>query len=605
MNGGAHAANNVDFQEFMVVPIGFETYHEALRAVAEIYQGLKKLLAESGALRAASGTREVSPLTWRATARRSGSSPRPSRGAVTLWGTRSPSPSTPRPPSSTRTADTTWPARARSSPGRRWSSTTSGCATEYPIISIEDGLAEDDWEGWAMITERLGDRVQLVGDDLFVTNPKILGRGIEEGVGNSILIKVNQIGTLTETFETMELAHKSGYTTMISHRSGETEDATISDLAVAVNAGQIKTGAPARGERVAKYNQLLRIEEVLGEVGLLPWPRRVQPEGRAGKRGLKMRRTKIVATLGPATSTEEAIGSLIQAGVDVTRFNFSHGEHSMHLKNAEIVRRVAGETGRNVAILQDVQGPKIRTGEVEEGTELVEGSRVVLAAGDFSGDASRLSTSYENLADDVRPGHRLLIDDGLIGLRVESIENGEVVCEVLEGGPVSSHKGLNFPDSTLSIRGLTPKDVEDLRFGMEELHPDWVAMSFVRTADEVREVKERIKEFGGNAPVISKIEKHEAIDNIEDIIAASDGIMVARGDLAVELSAERVPIEQKRMIARCRRLGKPIIVATQMLDSMIRNPRPTRAEVSDVANAIFDRADAVMLSGETAVGRYP
>ena len=171
-----------------------------------------------------------------------------------------------------------------------------------------------------------------------------------------------------------------------------------------------------------------------------------------------MRRTKIVATLGPATSTEEAIGSLIRAGVDVTRFNFSHGEHGMHLKNAEIVRGVAEETGRNVAILQDVQGPKIRTGDVEDGTELVEGSRVVLAAGDFAGDASRLSTSYENLADDVRPGHRLLIDDGLIGLRVERIENGEVVCEVLEGGPVSSHKGLNFPDSTLSI-GLTPKDV--------------------------------------------------------------------------------------------------------------------------------------------------
>ncbi len=317
-----------------------------------------------------------------------------------------------------------------------------------------------------------------------------------------------------------------------------------------------------------------------------------------------MRRTKIVATLGPATSSEESIGALVCAGVDVTRFNFSNGDHHMHLKNSQIVREAAKEHGRNVAILQDVQGPKIRTGEVAGGTELVEGSRLVIAPGDFVGDASRLSTSYDKLAEDVRPGHRLLIDDGLIGLKVENVEDGEVVCEVLEGGPVSSHKGLNFPDSHLSIHGLTPKDVEDLRFGMEELHPDWVAVSFVRTGDEVREVKERIKEFGGNAPVISKIEKHEAIDNIEDIIAASDGIMVARGDLAVELSAERVPIEQKRIVARCRRLGKPIIVATQMLDSMIRNPRPTRAEVSDVANAIFDRTDAVMLSGETAVGRY-
>ena len=317
------------------------------------------------------------------------------------------------------------------------------------------------------------------------------------------------------------------------------------------------------------------------------------------------RKTKIVATLGPATSSEENIASLVRAGVDVTRFNFSHGDHNMHLKNANIVRDTAKELGRTVAILQDIQGPKIRTGEVEGGTELVAGNRVTIAAGDFVGDASRLSTSYDALAEDVRTGHRLLIDDGLIGLRVESIEGTDVVCEVLEGGPVSSHKGLNFPDSNLSIKGLTPKDIEDLRFGMEEVQPDWVAVSFVRTGDEVLELKERIREFGGNAPVISKIEKHEAIENIEEIMEASDGIMVARGDLAVELSAERVPIEQKRMVARCRRLGKPVIIATQMLDSMIRNPRPTRAEVSDVANAIFDRTDAVMLSGETAIGRYP
>ena len=318
-----------------------------------------------------------------------------------------------------------------------------------------------------------------------------------------------------------------------------------------------------------------------------------------------MRRTKIVATLGPATSSEESIGDLIRVGVDVTRFNFSHGDHQMHLNNAEIVRTAAKELGRNVAVMQDLQGPKIRTGEVESDTELVQGNRLVISSGDFVGDASRLSTTYDGLAEDVERGDRLLIDDGLIGLRVESVEDGDIICEVIEGGPVSSHKGLNFPDSQLSIHGLTPKDIEDLRFGMEELHPDWVATSFVRTGDEVRELKERIKEFGGNAPVVSKIEKHEAIDNIEDIIQASDGIMVARGDLAVELSAERVPVEQKRMIARCRRLGKPVIVATQMLDSMIRNPRPTRAEVSDVANAIFDRADAVMTSGETAVGRYP
>ncbi|CAN5148529.1 pyruvate kinase [soil metagenome] len=320
------------------------------------------------------------------------------------------------------------------------------------------------------------------------------------------------------------------------------------------------------------------------------------------------RKTKIVATLGPATSSEEMIKELVRYGMDVARLNFSHGEHETHAKNAEIVRSAAKESRRNVAVLQDIQGPKIRTGEVVGGTELVEGNRVTIAPGDFLGDASRLATSYEKIAADVNPGDRVLIDDGLLALRVEKVEGGEVECVVVDGGEISSHKGLNFPDSSLSIKGLTEKDIEDLRFGVQELRPDWIAASFVRSGEEVRQLKERIREFGGDAtpiPVISKIEKHEAIDDIEDILRESDGVMVARGDLAVELSAERVPIEQKNIVARCRRLGKPVIVATQMLDSMIRNPRATRAEVSDVANAIFDRTDAVMLSGETAVGRYP
>jgi pyruvate kinase len=318
------------------------------------------------------------------------------------------------------------------------------------------------------------------------------------------------------------------------------------------------------------------------------------------------RRTKIVATLGPATSTDDTIRELLRSGVNVTRLNFSHGEHEGHLKNARFVREAAESLDRNVAVMQDIQGPKIRVGEVVGDTELVEGNRVAIAPGDFLGDASRLSTSYEHITQDLEPGHRILMDDGLLQLKAEEVENGEVICRVVTGGPISSHKGINFPDSSLSIEGLTPKDLEDLRFGIEELKPDWIAASFVRSGNEVREIKERIKEFGGNnIPVISKIEKHEAIDDIESILRASDGIMVARGDLAVELSAERVPIEQKRIVARCRRLGKPVIVATQMLESMIRNPRPTRAEVSDVANAIFDRTDAVMLSGETAVGRHP
>src|SRR5829696_2693242 len=318
------------------------------------------------------------------------------------------------------------------------------------------------------------------------------------------------------------------------------------------------------------------------------------------------RRSKIVATLGPGTSKEETIRDLVRFGVDVTRLNFSHGEHETHLKNARLVREAAKELGRNVAVMQDIQGPKIRIGEVVGETELIEGNRLAVAPGDFLGDASRLSTPYKQVIHDVKPGHRILLDDGLLELRVEEVEDSEIECVVVTGGPISSHKGMNFPDSSLSISGLTPKDLEDLRFGVEELRPDWIAASFVRSGDEVEEIKERISEFGGSGiPLISKVEKHEAIEDIENILKASDGIMVARGDLAVELSAERVPIEQKRIVARCRRLGKPVIVATQMLDSMIRNPRPTRAEVSDVANAIFDRADAVMLSGETAVGRYP
>src|ERR687890_234233 len=318
------------------------------------------------------------------------------------------------------------------------------------------------------------------------------------------------------------------------------------------------------------------------------------------------RRSKIVATLGPGTSKEETIRDLVRFGVDVTRLNFSHGEHETHLKNARLVREAAKELGRNVAVMQDIQGPKIRIGEVVGETELIEGNRLAVAPGDFLGDASRLSTPYKQVIHDVKPGHRILLDDGLLELRVEEVEDSEIECVVVTGGPISSHKGMNFPDSSLSISGLTPKDLEDLRFGVEELRPDWIAASFVRSGAEVEEIKERISEFGGRGiPLIFQGEKHEGIEEIENILKASDGIMVARGDLAVELSAERVPIEQKRIVARCRRLGKPVIVATQMLDSMIRNPQPTRAEVSDVANAIFDRTDAVMLSGETAVGRYP
>jgi enolase len=284
MNGGAHAANNVDFQEFMVVPVGFDTYSEALRSVAEVYQVLKKLLAERGLSGGIGDEGGFAPDLESNGAALGLISEAVERSGYALGD---------------QIAFALDPAASEfyedgeynlAGEGKKLSREDMvdyyvGLCDEHPVLSIEDGLAEDDWEGWAMITERLGDRVQLVGDDLFVTNPKILSRGIDEGVANSILVKVNQIGTLTETFETMELAHKSGYTTMISHRSGETEDATISDLAVAVNAGQIKTGAPARGERVAKYNQLLRIEEALGSSAFYPGRAAFNPRVKPGGGG--------------------------------------------------------------------------------------------------------------------------------------------------------------------------------------------------------------------------------------------------------------------------------------------------------------------------------
>nr|MBA3616444.1 phosphopyruvate hydratase [Rubrobacteraceae bacterium] len=284
MNGGAHAANNVDFQEFMVVPVGFDAYAEALRSVAEVYQVLKKLLAERGLSGGIGDEGGFAPDLESNGAALGLISEAVERSGYSL-GDQMAFALDPAASEFYESGEYDLAGEGKKLSREEMVDYYVGLCDEYPILSIEDGLAEDDWDGWAMITERLGDRVQLVGDDLFVTNPKILARGIGEGVGNSILIKVNQIGTLTETFETIELAHKSGYTTMISHRSGETEDATISDLAVAVNAGQIKTGAPARGERVAKYNQLLRIEETLGRSAFYPGLAAFNPRVKPGSGG--------------------------------------------------------------------------------------------------------------------------------------------------------------------------------------------------------------------------------------------------------------------------------------------------------------------------------
>jgi pyruvate kinase len=319
-----------------------------------------------------------------------------------------------------------------------------------------------------------------------------------------------------------------------------------------------------------------------------------------------MRRTKIVCTLGPATASESRIRELVDSGMDVARLNFSHGEHADHAANYQKVRKAADHASRSVAILADLQGPKIRLGRFIEGkTVWATGEEVRITVEDVEGTHDRVSTTYKNLADDVRPGDRLLVDDGNVALIAVEVENGtDVVCDVTEGGVVSNNKGLSLPGVAVSVPAMSDKDAEDLEFALR-LGVDYVALSFVRNPEDVKLVHRIMDEVGVRRPVIAKIEKPEAVDRLEDIVLAFDGVMVARGDLGVEMPLEMVPVVQKRAIQVCRDNAKPVIVATQMLESMITHSRPTRAEASDVANAVIDGADAVMLSGETSVGKYP
>jgi pyruvate kinase len=319
-------------------------------------------------------------------------------------------------------------------------------------------------------------------------------------------------------------------------------------------------------------------------------------------------RTKIVCTIGPTSREPEMLTRLIAAGMDVARLNFSHGDYAFHGENIRRIREIAAQMGKPVAILADLQGPKLRVGQMQEGgVPLEAGETLILTTEPIVGAPGRVPVQYEHLPEAVTPDERILIDDGLLELVVLAVEGHEITTRVITGGLLTSNKGLNLPNAALSIPAITDKDRQDLRFALEQ-GVDWVALSFVRTADEVLELKDFIRElsaFGRPTPLIAKIEKPEAIANIDAIIAASDGIMVARGDLGIEMSPEAVPMLQKTIIRKCNAVGKPVITATQMLDSMIRNPRPTRAEASDVANAILDGSDAIMLSGETASGKYP
>ena len=317
------------------------------------------------------------------------------------------------------------------------------------------------------------------------------------------------------------------------------------------------------------------------------------------------RRAKIVCTLGPATSSLEQITALVEAGMDVARLNFSHGKYADHETAYRNVRAASDSVGRAVAVLADLQGPKIRLGTFADGPVVWEtGSRVCITVEDVAGTADRVSTTYKGLATDARVGDRLLVDDGKLALTVTEVNGPDVFCLVLEGGPVSNNKGLSLPGVAVSVPALSEKDAEDLRFALS-LGVDFVALSFVRHARDVDLVREIMRQEDTEVPVIAKLEKPEAVQNLEAIVSAFDGIMVARGDLGVELPLEQVPLVQKRAVQAAREKNKPVIVATQMLESMIENSRPTRAEASDVANAVLDGADAKMLSGETSVGRHP
>jgi len=321
--------------------------------------------------------------------------------------------------------------------------------------------------------------------------------------------------------------------------------------------------------------------------------------------GIDTPKTKIVATIGPASEAPEIIRELIANGMNVARLNFSHGTHSDHEKKIHAVRKIAEDLGKPVAVLQDLGGPKIRVGYIPDpGIRIEPGRKITLTTETVEGSVQRISVSYPFLCEDVKAGDRILLADGFLEFRVSSLCGSEIHCEVITGGVLTSHKGINLPSGSLRIPSMTEKDREDLSFGLSH-DVDYIGLSFVRSAEDIRKIKEIIRQKKKNTPVVAKIETHEAIDHYEDILDAADAIMVARGDLGVEIPLDRVPIIQKQLIQKANASGKPVITATQMLRSMVDAPRPTRAEASDVANAVLDGTDAVMLSEETATGHFP
>jgi pyruvate kinase len=319
-----------------------------------------------------------------------------------------------------------------------------------------------------------------------------------------------------------------------------------------------------------------------------------------------MKKTKIVATIGPVSANKEVLKGMIQAGLNVVRLNFSHGSHDDHSSVVAFVREIDKELGTNTALLADLQGPKLRVGVMQDnGVMLEAGKQIIITTEEQIGTATHIYTNYKEFPSDVKPGERVLLDDGKIAIRILSTDGKkEVLCEIIQGGILSSKKGLNLPETKVSLPSLSKKDLNDLEFALS-MNIDWIGLSFVRTAEDVRVLKGIIAENGKHAKVVAKIEKPEALEVIDDIIRETDAVMVARGDLGVEIPIEQVPLAQKMIVKKCVEAAKPVIVATQMMESMITSMTPTRAEVTDVANAVLDGADAVMLSGETSVGAYP
>ena len=462
-------------------------------------------------------------------------------------------------------------------------------------------MSEDDWDGWRALTEQLGARVQLVGDDLFVTNPERLAKGIAAGVANAILVKVNQIGTLSEALDAIALGAQSGYRSVDlaplrrdrgrhhrRHRGRHQRRADQDRRALPLGArGQVQPASAHRGAARA--------------AGGVPGSGCVR---RARGMSIAPRRTKIVCTIGPATAEESMIERLVAAGMDVARVNCSHGDPASVEALVNAVRAVEKRLDRPLAILADLPGPKLRVAPLAQPRLVESGDELVLASAGAASGAD-LELGFElDFARVVRPGSPVMIDDGRVRLRVVEAIGKRVRCRVETGGLIRSQKGVNLPGSYLPIPSITDRDRELLEHAVR-WDVDYIALSFVRRAEDVEDLKRLIQALGGRQRVIAKIEKLEAIEQLEAIVAVTDALMVARGDLGVEIGAAEVPMLQKRLIRMGREAGKTVITATQMLESMIDAPEPTRAEASDVANAILDGTSAVMLSGETAVGQYP